>query len=70
MELSGYIFEQFDRAAADPRDNLLGELATACASGELDTLTAQVMMVTLFAAVVGRGQPRSSPVRGTRRVPS
>lgn len=43
-------FEQFDRAAADPRDNLLGELATACASGELDTLTAQVMMVTLFAA--------------------
>ncbi|REY00523.1 cytochrome P450, partial [Mycobacterium tuberculosis] len=46
MELSGYIFEQFDRAAADPRDNLLGELATACASGELDTLTAQVMMVT------------------------
>ncbi|KCN43301.1 cytochrome P450 144 Cyp144 [Mycobacterium tuberculosis BTB05-660] len=27
MELSGYIFEQFDRAAADPRDNLLGELA-------------------------------------------
>lgn len=50
MELSGYIFEQFDRAAADPRDNLLGELATACASGELDTLTAQVMMVTLFAA--------------------
>lgn len=50
LELSGYIFEQFDRAAADPRDNLLGELATACASGELDTLTAQVMMVTLFAA--------------------
>lgn len=48
MELSGYIFEQFDRAAADPRDNLLGELATACASGELDTLTAQVMMVTLL----------------------
>ncbi len=50
MELSGYITEQFDRAAADPQDNLLGELATACASGELDTLTAQVMMVTLFAA--------------------
>lgn len=50
MELSGYITEQFDRAAADPQDNLLGELATACAAGELDTLTAQVMMVTLFAA--------------------
>ncbi|BBX73508.1 cytochrome P450 [Mycobacterium shinjukuense] len=50
MELSGYIAEQFDRAAADPQDNLLGELATARASGELDTLTAHVMMVTLFAA--------------------
>ncbi len=50
LELSGYISEQFDRAAADPQDNLLGELASACASGELDTLTAQVMMVTLFAA--------------------
>jgi cytochrome P450 family 144 len=50
MELSGYINEQFDRAAADPQDDLLGELATACASGEVDTLTAQVMMVILFAA--------------------
>ncbi|HEV7580398.1 MAG TPA: cytochrome P450 [Mycobacterium sp.] len=50
MELSGYIKEQFDLAAADPRDNLLGELARACASGEVDTVTAQVMMVILFAA--------------------
>jgi cytochrome P450 len=50
MELSGYINEQFDRAAADPQDNLLGELATACASGEVDTFTAQAMMVILFAA--------------------
>jgi len=50
MELSGYITEHFSRAAADPKDNLLGELATACASGELDTITAQVMMVTLFGA--------------------
>jgi cytochrome P450 len=50
MELSGYINEQFGRAAADPRDNLLGELASACASGELDIVSAQAMMVTLFAA--------------------
>ncbi|ORB87094.1 cytochrome [Mycobacterium kansasii] len=50
MELSGYIFEQFSRAAAAPQNNLLGELATACLSGEIDTLTAQIMMVTLFAA--------------------
>lgn len=50
MELSGYISEQFSLAAAGPQANLLGELAAACASGEIDTLTAQVMMVTLFAA--------------------
>ncbi|ETW26728.1 cytochrome P450 [Mycobacterium gastri 'Wayne'] len=50
MELSGYISDQFSRAAAGPQDNLLGELAAACTSGEIDTLTAQVMMVTLFAA--------------------
>jgi cytochrome P450 len=50
MELSGYINDQFDRAAADPQDNLLGEFATACASGEVDTFTAQAMMVILFAA--------------------
>ncbi len=49
-ELTGYINGQFERAAADPRDNLLGELSAACASGEVDKLTAQVMMVTLFAA--------------------
>jgi len=50
MELSGYINEQLDRAAAAPRDNLLGELATARAAGEVDTFTAQAMMVILFAA--------------------
>ena len=50
MELSAYINEQFDRAAADPQDNLLGELAVACASGEVQTFAAQVMMVILFAA--------------------
>jgi cytochrome P450 family 144 len=49
-ELSGYINEQFGRAAADPHDNLLGELATACAKGEVDAVTAQAMMVILFAA--------------------
>ncbi|MGH3678062.1 MAG: cytochrome P450 [Mycobacterium sp.] len=50
VELSGYIFDHFQRAAADPRDNLLGDLATACASGEFDMVTAQLMMVTLFGA--------------------
>jgi cytochrome P450 len=50
MELAGYINEQFGRAATDPRDNLLGELDTACAAGEVDAVTAQAMMVILFAA--------------------
>jgi cytochrome P450 family 144 len=50
MELSNYIHDQFIRAAADPRDNLLGALATACETGEFDRLTAQMMMVILFSA--------------------
>lgn len=50
MELAGYITDHFRRAAADPRDNLLGDLATACASGELDNVVALSMMITLFAA--------------------
>jgi cytochrome P450 family 144 len=50
MELGGYITDHFRRAAIDPHDNLLGELATACASGELDTTVALGMMITLFAA--------------------
>jgi len=50
LELSGYITEQFGRAAAAPRDNLLGDLATACVTGELSTVAAQAMMITLFSA--------------------
>jgi cytochrome P450 len=50
MELSGYIGDHFGRAARDPGDNLLGDVATACATGALDTVAAQVMMITLFSA--------------------
>lgn len=50
IELGGYVSEQFGRALADPQDNLLGQLATACDLGELDSLTANLMMITLFAA--------------------
>lgn len=50
MELANYIHGQFIRAAADPQDNLLGALATACEAGEFDLLTAQMMMVILFSA--------------------
>ena len=50
MELFGYITDQFHHAAASPHDNLLGDLAAACATGELDEITAQAMMITLFSA--------------------
>ncbi|HNM86917.1 MAG TPA: cytochrome P450, partial [Mycobacterium sp.] len=51
MELSGYIFEQFQRAIDEgAQDNLLGDMATAYGAGEVDQLTAAVIMVTLFSA--------------------
>jgi cytochrome P450 len=50
LELAGYINEHFRRAADDPPDNLLGDLATARAAGELSDLTALNIMATLFSA--------------------
>ena len=50
MELGTYIHRKFGRAAADPRDDLLGALATACSAGEFDELTARMMMIILFSA--------------------
>ena len=50
MELGGYIGDHFDLAAADPKDDLLGVLATACAAGDFDRLAAHVMMIILFSA--------------------
>ncbi|TDL07510.1 cytochrome P450 [Mycolicibacterium obuense] len=50
MELSGYITELFQDADTNSRDNLLGDLASACAAGEIDQSTALVMMITLFSA--------------------
>jgi cytochrome P450 family 144 len=50
MELGGYIHGHLIQAAADPHDNLLGALATACSAGEFDQLAAQMMMIILFSA--------------------
>jgi cytochrome P450 len=50
LELGGYITEQFGKAAANPHDDLLGDLATACATGVLDDVAALTMMITLFSA--------------------
>ncbi len=50
LELASYIVEHFDRAAAEPRDDLLSAVATARASGQLAELTALSMIITLFSA--------------------
>ena len=50
MELAGYIIDHFQTAAADPRDDLLSDLALVCAAGELADVTALNMMATLFSA--------------------
>lgn len=52
MELGRYITDQFEdaNASADAADTLLGDLASACATGELDQVTALVVMITLFSA--------------------
>lgn len=50
IELSSYIADLLHRATGDPGDNLVGDLATALACGQVDPLTAQVIMVTLFSA--------------------
>lgn len=50
VEIGSYIADHFARAAADPQDNMLGELATACTSGKFDQNTAQLMMIILFSA--------------------
>jgi cytochrome P450 family 144 len=50
MELAGYITRTFQAAAAAPSDNLVGDLAKACTTGELADLTALNMMATLFSA--------------------
>ncbi len=50
LELGRYITDQLSHAATSSRDDLLGDLATACATGEMDEIAAQVMMITLFSA--------------------
>ncbi|WP_328353642.1 cytochrome P450 [Mycobacterium sp. NBC_00419] len=49
-DLSSYILEQLARATADPRDDLIGDLAKACADGRIDQFTAQLILVSLFSA--------------------
>ncbi len=49
-ELSGYISKSLQTAATSPRDDLMGVLGKACAAGDLDRFTAQLILVSLFSA--------------------
>jgi cytochrome P450 len=50
LELSGYIIDHLQRAAAEPRDDLLSVVAMARASGQLAELTTLPIIITLFSA--------------------
>ncbi|HKV19249.1 MAG TPA: cytochrome P450 [Mycobacterium sp.] len=50
MELGGYVLEHFEKAADDPQSGLIGDLATRCASGEINQVVALTIMLTLFSA--------------------
>ncbi|OBB45988.1 cytochrome P450 [Mycobacterium sp. 852002-51961_SCH5331710] len=50
MELGAYITEQFGQASPAEQDNLLGDLAAACAEGVVDHTGALAMLITLFSA--------------------
>ncbi len=50
MELGGYLIDHFNRAATAPGDDLMGQLAIACAAGELDPTTASLILIQLVAA--------------------
>lgn len=50
LELAAYIADRFRQAATGRCEDLLGDLARACAIGELDDIAALAMMITLFSA--------------------
>ena len=50
MELSAYVLEHFEKVSANAESGLIADLATRCASGELEQLPALGMMLTLFSA--------------------
>ena len=50
MELAGYVLDHFARAATNPDQGLINDMAARCASGELPEASALTMMITLFSA--------------------
>ena len=49
-ELNDYIVEHLRRAETAPADDLISVLATACAEGQLNRFTAQMILISLFSA--------------------
>lgn len=49
-ELNDYIVEHLNRAQSAPSDDLISVLATACAEGQLERFTAQMILISLFSA--------------------
>lgn len=49
-ELGGYLVGHFERAKSDPGDNLLGDLATCCATGKLDPTAAALILIQMVGA--------------------
>ncbi len=49
-ELAGYLYRAFTAACAAPGDDLLGDLARACAAGDLEPQVAVLMLVQLVGA--------------------
>ncbi|MFG1783682.1 cytochrome P450 [Rhodococcus oryzae] len=50
VELAGYLHTQFVRAKDDPKDDLMGVLARACATGDLTDDVAVLILVQLVGA--------------------
>lgn len=49
-ELNDYIVEHLTAAQEAPGDDLIGVLAGACAEGQIDRFTAQMILISLFSA--------------------
>ena len=49
-ELNAYIVERLTAAENEPGEDLIGVLATACAGGQLQRFTAQMILISLFSA--------------------
>ncbi|MFQ6398619.1 cytochrome P450 [Nocardia sp. KC 131] len=64
-ELAGYLHEQLTNVRTDPGDNLLGDLAKACAAGDL---TAEVAVLILIQLVGAGGESTAGLIGNAARL--